>query len=64
MNLIAFKEFAIFLVFFRKALNEFGWKLLELPENENKEFCEESNGDSASLICNDFIIDILPNYFK
>lgn len=44
------------------------------PENAEKfsipaskkvlEYCEANNGDDSFLICNDLVIEMLPNYFS
>ncbi|EGR30837.1 hypothetical protein IMG5_122700 [Ichthyophthirius multifiliis] len=88
---LALKEIIIFLCFYRKALNQYGWNALEQKLNSNlneefgeqqqqntnnqnlitidpqlreQEFCQVNNGDDCFLICNDFIIEILPSYLQ
>jgi len=34
------------------------------PEKRQTEYCKANNGDSSFLICNDLIIEVLPNYFR
>lgn len=34
------------------------------PEKSQMEYCKANNGDSSFLICNDLVIEVLPNYFR
>jgi len=66
-----YRELCFFACMYRKSLNEMGWKTkgavmqraIESKE-ANQEFCEVNNGEFAPDICNDFITDSLPEYFK
>ncbi|KAL4473814.1 hypothetical protein ABPG74_022678 [Tetrahymena malaccensis] len=99
----ALREIMIFLCFYRKALNQYGWDALEqkinnelqqqnmLANGQNgdnpelngnseaapvqqqyqieqsrrqQEYCQINNGDDSFLICNDLVIEVLPNYFR
>ena len=46
-----------FVILFRECLNEYGWSkhLSEDMELVTKQFCLESNAESAPEICNEFI---------
>ncbi len=64
-----FKELVFFLMMYRRAMNEFGWKkrqeILEVPLSEEEvgmEYCAVNNGEFAPEICNDFITDKWPEY--
>jgi len=68
-----FKELIFFLMMYRKAMNELGWKkkteILETPYNEQEamlEFCALNNGEIAPEISNEFItekwMEYLPDY--
>ena len=65
----AFYEFAILVIFYKKALNEIGWeKLRETKLKDGKlfdetlvtrKYCAENNGEFAPEICNEFAADLL-----
>ena len=57
-------EYIICILLYRKALNEYGWKKLGYDEKIEKEFCEENSGECATLICNEFALDLFPIYIK
>lgn len=64
-----YREFAFFLMMYRKALNEIGWQIKsevmqqQIPDSERRvEFCAINNGEFAPDICNDFITEKWPDY--
>jgi len=64
-----YREFAFFLMMYRKALNEIGWiikaEVTSLPVSDIEkriEFCAINNGEYAPDICNDFITDKWSEY--
>ena len=66
-----YKELCFFVCMYRKSLNEIGWTTKsnilgrpQDPKEQNLEYCEMNNGEFAPDICNDFITDLLPEYFK
>ena len=66
-----YKELCFFVCMYRKSLNEVGWRTKSSvlgkhqdPKEQNSEYCEVNNGEFAPDICNDFITDLLPEYFK
>lgn len=63
-----YREFAFFVLMYRKALNKIGWeiksKLSGKGQDETKEFSETINGEYMPEICNDFITEILQDYLK
>ena len=65
-----FDEFYVLMVFFRKALNEIGWKMLDRVypgqgyRKEERDFCEVNNGQYAAEICNDFFKGKLAYYLR
>ena len=64
-----YHEFVFYILMYRRALNKIGWEtkasLLQRPQiKENKEFCETNNGEYIPEVCNDFIMDLLPEYLK
>ena len=67
LNQQAFKEVFQFICFYRRALNQHGWRLLDYGDDEEvlrREFCTENEGESALIISNELIIDYLPQYFQ
>ena len=56
-----YKEVVLFVCLFRKTLNMIGWKTLNRPMEEEKEFCEENTAENVLDCCNEFITNILPN---
>jgi hypothetical protein len=64
-----YKEFVFFVISYRKALNELGWKKKaeSVPVNQAEtrlEFCAANNGEYAPDISNDFITDKWPEYIN
>ncbi len=64
-----YREFVFFLMMYRRALNELGWKIKEnatqmfIPEiKKNNEFCGENNGEFAPEISNEFITEKWQKY--
>ena len=64
-----YREFAFFLMLYRKALNEIGWQIKSevtqqmIPDSEKRvEFCAINNGEYAPDICNDLITEKWPDY--
>jgi hypothetical protein len=64
-----YREFVFFLMMYRRALNELGWKVREnvgqsfIPETKKEaEFCANNNGEYAPEISNDFITEKWPKY--
>lgn len=60
-----YREFVFFLMMYRKALNELGWKVREASGQavtSNMEFCANNNGEFAPEISNDFITEKWPKY--
>jgi len=64
-----YREFVFFLMMYRRALNELGWKTREnvtkiyIPDSKKEiEFCAVNNGEFAPEISNDFITEKWPKY--
>lgn len=64
-----YREFVFFLMMYRRALNELGWKVREqvsqkfIPDSgKAMEFCGTNNGEFAPEISNDFITEKWPKY--
>ncbi|KRX08297.1 hypothetical protein PPERSA_01758 [Pseudocohnilembus persalinus] len=67
LSISCMRDFCIFVCIYSQALNQLGWKALGYnnnPQYSEQEFCEVNSGENALLICNEFIIDFLPNYFE
>jgi hypothetical protein len=60
------KELILFVCIYRKCLNAYGWESIQKDETEmaQEEYCSLNTAEHAVLICNDFIIDYLPCFFK
>ena len=60
----ALTEFIVLIIFYRKSLNCYAYKLLEKEEeNFNNEYCEQENAENAVMICNDFVLEMFSKYF-
>jgi hypothetical protein len=64
-----YKEFVFFVVMYRKALNEIGWRKKAestnvSPTEMRSEYCATNNGEYAPDISNDFITDKWPEYIN
>lgn len=63
-----YRELVFFLMMYRKALNELGWKKKSewagSEEKSSQEFCAVNNGEYAPDISNDFITEKWPLYLS
>jgi len=60
-----YEELAVFIVLYRKALNEHGYAFLdETVTKTTEEFCEVQNGKFAPYVAEDLIKNILPKLHK
>ena len=66
-----YREFVFFLMMYRRALNELGWKVKEgvgqtfLPEGKREsEFCADNNGEFVPEISNEFITEKWDKYLS
>ncbi|KAM3134920.1 hypothetical protein pb186bvf_012920 [Paramecium bursaria] len=77
INVDAYKEIATFTIFFARSLNQLGYQAQQAYESGDAEqqnqiikvestsqYCEEQNGEQILLTANEFILQMLPEFYQ